>query len=382
MSEKNDDVEKNEAPTAHRREKARQDGTIPRSKELASVLILLMGWLLLYLGGNQTVKHLTYLLRHGLHFNYTIISDINGMYYHIYHLLKMMMSALLPVIPGIFITAILSPLLLGGLHLSTKSIKIDLKRLSPLSGIKRLFSPRIVIELVKATGKISLVAAASSLFFIQHKTHFIQLLHQPLVPALADALTLILDNIFLVIIFLIPIAGYDICYQLIAHFKKLRMSRQEIRDELKQHEGDPHTKGRIRQLQQDAARQRMMSDIPHADVIVSNPTHYTVALSYKSKDMSVPIVLAKGAGDIALRIRELGQLHAIPMLEAPPLARVLYRHCELGEPIPVPLYSAVAQVLVWVHGIKHWHHYGGIKPTPPNDIPVPPNMDFKPESKS
>lgn len=377
MSEKNDDVEKNEAPTPHKREKARQEGTIPRSKELASVVILLMGWLLLYLGGSQTIQHLAHLVHHGLHFNYAMTTDIKTLYSHVYQLFGMMVSALLPVLPGIFITAIISPLLLGGLHFSTKSIKIDLKRLSPFSGIRRLFSVRVIIELVKALCKVSLVAVASSLFYLQNKAHFIQLVHHPLVPALAEAMSLILDNIFLVIIFLIPVAGYDICYQLMTHFKKLRMSRQEIRDELKQHEGDPHTKGRIRQLQQAAARQRMMSDVPDADVIVSNPTHYTVALSYKSKDMSVPIVLAKGAGDIALRIRELAQQHAIPMLEAPPLARVLYRHCELGDPIPVSLYSAVAQVLVWVHGIKHWSHYGGIKPTPPNDIPVPPNMDFQ-----
>lgn len=379
MSEKNDDAEKNEAPTPHRREKARQEGTIPRSRELASFFILLSGWLLLCFGGGETVRQLTIVLQYGLHFNYAMIADETQLYSHVYQQLKAMVNALLPILPGIFITAIVSPLLLGGLHLSTKSLRVDFKRLSPLSGIRRLFSVRIFAELIKALFKVAFVAAACTLFFMQKKMQFDQLLHLPLIPALNSAIRLIFDNLLLGLIFLIPVIGYDILYQLITHFRKLRMSRQEVRDELKEHEGDPSVKGRIRQLQQAVARQRMMSAVPDADVIITNPTHYAVALSYKNQDMAVPRVIAKGAGDIAKRIRELGQQHAIPVLEAPPLTRVLYRHCDLGDPIPVSLYSAVAQVLVWVHGIKHWRHYGGIKPASPNDIPVPPNMDFQTE---
>ncbi|HAT1515257.1 TPA: flagellar biosynthesis protein FlhB, partial [Morganella morganii] len=180
-----------------------------------------------------------------------------------------------------------------------------------------------------------------------------------------------------VILFLIPVAGYDVFYQIMSNLKKLRMSRQEIRDEFKQQEGDPQVKGRIRQLQRAAARGRMMADVPDADVIVNNPTHYSVALSYKENGMSAPVVLAKGAGEVALRIRELGKEHGIPSLEAPPLARALYRHCEPGEQIPVTLYSAVAEVLAWVYGIRRWRNSGGIKPKSPDNLPVPRDMDFQ-----
>ena len=154
------------------------------------------------------------------------------------------------------------------------------------------------------------------------------------------------------------------------------MSRQEIRDEFKQQEGDPHVKGRIKQMQRAAARNRMMTDVPKADVIVNNPTHYSVALSYKEGGMSAPTVLAKGAGEVALKIRELGAAHRIPMIEAPPLARALYRHCEIGEQIPGELYSAVAEVLAWVYGLRRWRTSGGVPPVQPKDLPVPESMDF------
>ncbi len=154
------------------------------------------------------------------------------------------------------------------------------------------------------------------------------------------------------------------------------MSRQDIRDEFKNQEGDPHVKGRIRQQQREAARRRMMADIPKADVIVNNPTHYSVALQYDENKMSAPKVVAKGAGLVALRIREIGNEHRIPMLEAPPLARALYRHAEIGQQIPGQLYAAVAEVLAWVWQLKRWRLAGGLIPKKPENLPVPEALDF------
>uniref|UniRef100_A0A6V7KEC2 Flagellar biosynthetic protein FlhB n=1 Tax=Bracon brevicornis TaxID=1563983 RepID=A0A6V7KEC2_9HYME len=156
------------------------------------------------------------------------------------------------------------------------------------------------------------------------------------------------------------------------------MSKQDIRDEHKQSEGDPHVKGRIRQQQRALAQRRMMADVPKADVIVTNPTHYSVALQYDDKKMSAPRVLAKGAGEIALRIRELGTEHRISVLEAPPLARALFRHAEIGEHIPATLYAAVAEVLAWVYQLRRWRREGGLIPRKPKDLPVPKALDFVP----
>lgn len=380
MSEESD-VEKTEEPTPHKREKARKDGQIPRSKDLTSVMMLLMGWSLMFSAGGYMAKDLATLLQKGLKFDSSVALDANRMFYQLHHLLDMALSAVLPFMLGLFITGIASPLLIGGLNLSGKSIKVDLKRISLLSGLKRMLSKQVLSELLKGVLKVTLVGSAGALFFYKNKMSFIHLLNQPFGDALADGMTLILYGMLTVILFLIPVAGYDVFYQLMSNMKKLRMSRQEIRDEFKQQEGNPQVKGRIRELQRAAARGRMMSEVPHADVIVNNPTHYSVALSYSDKGMSAPVVLAKGVGEIALRIRELGAQHGIPTLEAPSLARALYRHCEPGDNIPVALYGAVAEVLAWVYGVKRWRNSGGVKPPSPDNLPVPPDMDFKPESK-
>ena len=176
--------------------------------------------------------------------------------------------------------------------------------------------------------------------------------------------------------------GFDVFFQITSHIKKLRMTKQEIRDEFKDQEGDPHVKGRIRQQQRAMARRRMMADVPKADVIVTNPTHYAVALQYNEAKMSAPKVLAKGAGAVALRIRELGAEHRIPLLEAPPLARALFRHSEVGQHIPATLYAAVAEVLAWVYQLKRWKREGGLIPKKPEHLPVPEALDFATESET
>jgi len=186
----------------------------------------------------------------------------------------------------------------------------------------------------------------------------------------------------MIVLGLTPMVGFDVFWQIWTHIKKLRMSKQDIRDEFKSQEGDPHVKGRIRQQQRAMAKRRMMADVPKADVIVTNPTHYAVALQYSENKMSAPKVLAKGAGDVALRIKELGAEHKIPMLEAPPLARALYRHSDIGQQIPAALYAAVAEVLAWVYQLKRWKREGGLAPKKPERLPVPEALDFAGETET
>ena len=380
MSEESD-VEKTEDPTPHRREKAREEGQIPRSKELTSILMLLVGWLLIITGGHYVIARLMLLLHDGLTFDKLLVSDLHVTLSRAGKLLSMAFFTLLPVLGGLFLTGLVSPAFLGGINFSGKSLKVDLKKLNPLSGFKRMFSMQMVSELLKGLLKAGLVGVACTLYLMGSKAHMIQLIYQPLPDAVRDSGAIISHCLLMVILALIPLVGYDVFYQIMSNLKKLRMSRQEIRDEHKQHEGDPHVKGRIKQIQRAAAQQRMMADIPQADVIVNNPTHYSVALSYQQGGTRAPVMLAKGAGEVALRIREEAEKHRIPMLEAPPLARALYRHCEIGQEIPAALYAAVAEVLAWVYGVRSWRKGKGALPKKPEHLPVPPTLDFAQESQ-
>ena len=374
MSDESDD--KTEAPTPHRLEKAREEGQIPRSRELTSMLILLVGVCVIWFGGESLARQLAAMLSAGLHFDYHLINDPNLILGQIILLIKQAMMALLPLITGVVLVALISPVLLGGLIFSGKSLQPKFSKLNPLPGIKRMFSAQTGAELLKAILKSTLVGCVAG-FYLWHKwPEMMRLMAQSPITAMGNALDLVGLCALLVVLGVIPMVGFDVFYQIFSHLKKLRMSRQDIRDEFKQSEGDPHVKGRIRQMQRAAARRRMMNDVPQADVIVNNPTHYSVALQYDENKMSAPKVIAKGAGLVALRIREIAAEHHIPTLEAPPLARALYRHAEIGQQIPGQLYAAVAEVLAWVWQLKRWRIAGGQRPVKPANLPVPEALDF------
>lgn len=379
MSE-NSDEEKTESPTAHRLEKAREEGQIPRSRELTSLLMLLAGIMILWVGGAMMAHRLAAMVSTGLRFDHAMVTDDKIIIAHVGNLIMQAIAALLPLLGGLVLVAIASPMLLGGVVISGKSIKVDFGKLNPLSGLKRMFAAQAWTELFKGILKTILVGCVAGWYVWSYWPDMLRLIAESPTTALIHGMDMIAICCSLVMLGLIPMVGYDVFWQLYSHFKKLRMSRQEIRDEHKQQEGDPHVKGRIRQQMRAAARRRMMADVPKADVIVTNPTHYSVALQYNEKKMSAPKVIAKGAGDIALRIRELGAEHRIPVLEAPPLARALYRHTEIGQHIPGALYGAVAEVLAWVWQLRRWKREGGLIPVKPKDLPVPAEMDFAGEN--
>ena len=380
MSEENDS-EKTEDPTPHRKQKAREEGQVPRSRELTSLSMLLAGWGLLLVGGNYLAKQLQHLLHNGLTFDRLLVSDPQHTLHPAAALLGIAFLAILPFVGGLFITALVTPSIIGGLNMSAKAIKFNLKKLNPLSGIKRLFSGQMVSEMVKSILKVLLAGIGGGLFLWLNKAKFINLIFEPLGMALADISALLIGCMLVIILSLIPMVAFDVIYQLWSNFKKLRMSLKEIKDEFKNQEGDPQIKARVRQLQRQMAQQRMMTDVPTADVVVNNPTHYSVALKYQEGAMGAPMVVASGSGLIALRIRELAEENRVPMLEAPPLARALYRHCDPGTPVPAELYSAVAEVLAWVYGLKRWRKGYGSRPLTPKDLPVPATMDFVQESR-
>jgi flagellar biosynthetic protein FlhB len=199
------------------------------------------------------------------------------------------------------------------------------------------------------------------------------LLAQPLESGLGAAGHLLAYAFLVIVAAMILIVAIDVPFQIWQYYDRLKMTKDEVRQEAKEMDGDPMVKGRIRSLQREAARKRMMAAVPQADVIVTNPTHFAVALAYKD-GMAAPKVLAKGMGVIAQRIKAIGAEHGVPLLEAPPLARALYRHTEIDDEIPGTLYAAVAEVLAYVHQLSRWRAGGGAYPTPPRNIAVPPEL--------
>ncbi|WP_226066650.1 flagellar biosynthesis protein FlhB [Dickeya zeae] len=373
------DLEKTEAPTPQRTEKAREEGQIPRSKELTSVFMLIAGLAILWGYGSSMAGRLSDMMAKGLIFDHGFINDERLIISHVGSLLKQAVLALVPILFGLVLVALAAPVLLGGLIFSTKAISFDFGKMNPLSGLKRMFSTQVLAELFKAILKAVIVGLITFWFLRHNWNSMLHLVSEPMGMAIKDALNIAFLCCFWVILGLFPMVGFDVGWQIWSHIKRLRMSKQEIRDEYKEHEGDPHIKNRIRQQQRAMAQRRMMSDVPKADVIVTNPTHYAVALKYDEKKMSAPRVLAKGADRIAQRIRELGTENRIPILEAPPLARALYRHTEIGQQIPTGLYAAVAEVLSWVYQLKRWKREGGLIPRKPKNLPVPDALDFAKE---
>jgi flagellar biosynthetic protein FlhB len=376
LAEQNDsDQEKTEPATPRRIEKAREEGQVARSRELATFLLLVSGVLGLWVMGNNLYDELSLVMEQSFLFDHGLAFDSARMLSHVWVLGQHTLLALLPLFLLFTTAAILGPTMLGGWLVSAKSLKPQLGKLNPFKGLKRMFSTQALAELAKAIAKSVLVGGVGVAYLWSQHDTLMGLMEMPIQQALATAMRLAAVGCALIVTSLILVILIDVPYQLWSHNKKLRMSREDIRQEHKETEGDPHVKGRIRSQQQAMARRRMMSKVPTADVIVTNPTHYAVALSYQQDSMSAPRVVAKGADHVAAKIRELGDENRIPRLEAPPLARALYHHVDLEQEIPGDLYTAVAEVLAWAFRLKQVETDGGDVPPTPRDLPVPPALD-------
>jgi flagellar biosynthetic protein FlhB len=261
--------------------------------------------------------------------------------------------------------------LLGGWTLSGEFLIPKLERLSPIKGFGRIFSLAGLVELVKAIVKLAVIAGVGGVILWSHRS---EILAPPDASVPRDMLEAF--RLFAIVLLTLSaatflVAAMDVPYQLWDHGRKLRMTRQEVRDELKESEGRPEVKGRIRQLQRELSRRRMMDEVPKADLVVTNPTHYAVALRYEPVKCGAPRVVAKGADLLAGHIRTLARAKGVPVIEAPPLARALYRGVKLDQEIPASLYMAVAQLLAYVYQLRTAREAGTREPEPPRDLPVP-----------
>ncbi len=369
------DLEKTESATPKRLEKAREEGQVARSRELASFALLAAGFFGIWGLSGPISEHMQSFLRGAFTFDRATVLDTRQMMIGAANASKEGFFALFPVLALTGLAALAAPMALGGWLLTTKPFSPNFGRLNPISGLGKIFSMQGPIALGMSLLKTIVVGGMAGWAMWSRKDEVLALVTKPVDLALADTMHLLIVCCGMAIAGLFLVAAVDVPYQLWTHAKKLRMSKEEVKREHKENDGDPHVKGRIRSQQRAAARRRMMQAIPTADVIVTNPTHFAVALKYAYGQMRAPKVVAKGVNLVAARIRELGREHNVPLLEAPPLARALYHNVEINREIPGALYGAVAQVLAWVYQLRRFQEDGGVKPDEPADLDVPQELD-------
>ncbi|BBP01142.1 flagellar biosynthesis protein FlhB [Sulfuriferula nivalis] len=369
------DLEKTEQATAQRLEKAREDGDVPRSRELATFTGLMAAGTGLWMSGGNLVSELKAMLVSGMSFTRDQVFDMNLIYTQIGANLMKLLVAFAPLAGLLILVALLSPALIGGWLFSNKALVPNFGRMNPIKGLSNMVSTHALVELVKAVAKATLVGVVAWMVMLHEKEAVMALGNESVQASTAHVGQLLWYAFISMTSALGLIVAIDAPYQMYHYAEKLKMTREEVRQEAKEADGNPQVKAKIRQQQREMARRRMMSEVPTADVVVTNPTHYAVALRYVDGGSSAPIVVAKGADEVAAKIREIAAANNIPTLEAPPLARALYQHTDLGEEIPQALYTAVAEILAYVFQLRSYRVRGGVAPTMPKDIDVPAELD-------
>ena len=363
--------ERTEQATPKRLRESREKGQVPRSKELNSMALLMAaggGFLLM---GENILVGLSEVLKKGLQIKNIQQIDGSGI---ITILADTALESLLLVAPLfvlLTVVVIMTPLGLGGWSFSLKAISFKLEKLDPIKGLGRIFALKGLMELVKVLAKFLLVASISAAIIWSLIEELIGLGGEPLHIALAHVAKLCGWSFMASSSVLIIIAAIDVPFQLWQHNKELKMTKQEVKDENKETDGRPEVKSRIRSLQYEMSKRRMMDAVPDADVIITNPTHYAVALRYDQSNMQAPVVVAKGADLIAMQIRSIADQHKVTIVSAPPLARALFASTELDQEIPAGLYVAVATILSYVFALKVSTLNGEIPPEEPDDLPIP-----------
>jgi len=367
------DLEKTEEPTSRRIEQAREKGQVPHSRELGTFLVLIVAGAVFWMMGNWFVQRSMAVVRKGFAVEPQVMREPAMMLPRLFEISGDALFVFSPLLGLLLLAAVMPPFFLNAWVFSPQALVPDLSRLDPLTGFGRMFSWNSLMELGKAVLKAVLVGGVAVLLIWRSRDEIFGLLVEPLESALAHAGSLVTFSFLMLAATLVLVVAADVPFQLWQYFDKLKMTKEEVKQEMKEMMGDPYVKGRIRSLQMQAARKRMMAAVPSANVVVTNPTHFAVALAYQS-GMAAPKVVAKGAGAIALKIRELAHESAVPIMEAPPLARALYKHADLDAEIPSALYNAVAEVLAYIYQLANWRVVGGNYPVPPRDLPVPPEL--------
>lgn len=380
MAENEDGTEKTEEPTGKRLEQAREKGQIPRSRDLNTFVMLMMSAVgFLTLGaemGRQVMAGLAKGLQPARHYFY----DTNAMLGLMVDLFLEGIWLMIPFIALMVISAVAAPTLMGGWSFSTQAMAFKISKLNPISGIARMFGLKTLVELLKAVGKFALVMSVAVGLMISQLDIFLGLGEEAINQGILHSMEL-MAWFFLILSFtLITIVAIDVPFQLYTHNQQLKMTLQEVKDEAKETMGRPEVKQQIRRKQQEIAMNRMMQDVPEADVVVTNPTHFAVALKYDQSGAGAPVVVAKGADLIATQIRTVAQANDVTMVSAPPLARALYFSAEIGQEIPQGLYLSIAQLLAHVYQLDASAGVAG-EPVVMGDLPIPEEFRLNAEGK-
>ncbi len=364
--------EKTEEPSAKRLNDAREKGQVPRSKEFTTVIVLIASAVTLMFIGEGLIQSIGKVMKKSFSFTRKEIFDPAALADHFWFSIETISLDLGTFLAITVLAALIAPTSIGGWNFSAKAFGVKLEKLDPLKGLKRILGPQGLIELIKALGKFILVGVISTFIIWGLRDQLLTLGMQEVEVAMAALGNIVIWGFLAVSSSLILIALIDVPFQHWNHIRQLKMTKQELKDEGKETDGNPEMKGRIRRMQIELSQQRMMQDIPEADVIITNPTHYAIAIRYDQAGSGAPLVVAKGADLIAQQIRTVGDANEVPVLSAPPLTRAIYFSTEIGEEIPSGLYIAVAQVLAFVFQLRRYNKQGGNKPNlNTEDLPIP-----------
>ena len=368
MAEEQTGQERTEQPTERRLQEARKKGQVPRSRELNTMLSLILASIALLVLGGGISRNIMQISVEGFSISRELAFDANQLPFQFMYMASQTLLALSPFMAVMLVAALAGPLMMGGWSFSLETISFKLEKLNPIKGLARIFSLKGLVELVKALAKFVLLIGAAILVFFTIDQQLLSLTSMSPKAAGIEAVSVLVQVLLILSATTILIVALDVPFELWNHQKQLRMTKQEIKDEMKETDGNPQVKQRIRTMQRQLAESRMMEDVKTADVVITNPTHYAVALQYLDRPGSAPRLVAKGKDLTALRIRAIATEHDIPLFEAPPLARALYRSTEIGHEIPHVLYMAVARVLAYVFQLKN--------AGPTDYVPKPDDLDI------
>ena len=373
MSDEEQAQEKTEEPSAKRLKESRDKGQVARSKDFNATVILLFTGVGFLVFGKKLSIHLAVMMRQAFEFDTHVLLTPTIALERLFFLSRAGFLALVPILIVIFLLSLAAPMALGGWVFSGESLQPKLSRLNLFKGLKRMVSLKGLVEMIKSFFKFLIVAIVAIAVLKSQVPLLLSLSHVPLETAIASGVYIIVKSFVLISASLILIAALDVPFQLYQHKKSIKMTKQELRDEYKETEGKPEVKSAIRRAQQELARRRMMSEIPKASVILTNPTHYAVAISYQQKGSRAPVVVAKGKDLIAFQISKEAKTHNIPIISVPPLARAIYFSTKLNAEVPRGLYIAVAQVLAYVFQLRDKQRYD-YKPDILQNVPIPPEL--------
>jgi len=371
VAEHDSGQERTERPTPKRLEDARRKGQVLRSRELNTLLSMLGVSAVVYFLGAGVGAGLVEETRRLLSVERALAHDQALAYARLAEAFERAIRLQLPLFAAMAAASFLGPAVLGGIGASAEAVAFKPERLDPVKGLGRLFGPNALAEAAKALLKLAWLGLVSVAVGRLIAPEVLALGQLPAGAGVAQGLSLLAFVLLALSAALVPIAAIDAPHQAWRHLQQLRMTRQEVKDELKETDGNPEMKSRLRQQQRTLAQGRMMHEVPDADVVITNPTHFAVALRYDPRGQGAPTVIAKGVDRVAVHIRELALAHGVPLFEAAPLARALHASTELGQSIPAGLYVAVARVLAYVYQLRAARHRPYEAPPPPADLPVP-----------